>query len=68
MKKETKPKLNPSDLRKFYAYSMIMLLSILIVICSQFDNIFYKMLSLIILFALQFMVVKGIVDDAYREY
>lgn len=64
----TKEKLKPTDMRKFYAYSLIMMLSVLIMICSQIDNVFYKMLSLIILIALQFMVVKGIVDNAYPEY
>jgi len=62
-----KKKIKPSDMRKFYAYMMIMLPSALLIICSQIDNIFYKMLSLIITFGLQWLVVKGIVDSAYQE-
>lgn len=43
-------------------YAMILFPSILIMLVSQIDNIFYKMVGLLILFALQTLVIKGIVD------
>jgi hypothetical protein len=58
-------KLKPYEMRRFYAYVMIIMPSILLVIVSMsMDNLLGRVLAQIILFVLQVLAVKGIVDDA----
>ena len=68
MIKETKKKLKPIEAKKFYTTILVMLQSLLIMVCAQIDQIYLKLFSLIILFALQWLTVKGIVDNAYSQY
>lgn len=66
---EKKKAMSVNDMRKIYAQVMIIFPSVLLVICSMtIENFLARILSQIVLFVLQILVVKGIVDEAYKEY
>ena len=66
---EKKKVVTDNDMRKIYAQVMIIFPSVLLVICSMtIDNFLARTMAQIVLFVLQILAVKGIVDSAYKEY
>ena len=66
---EKKKVISDNDMRKLYAQVMIIFPSILLVICSMtIENFLARIITQIVLFVLQILAVKGIVDSAYKEY
>jgi peroxiredoxin len=67
MEKDKKKVMSANDMRKIYAQVMIVFPSILLVICSMTINSFLaRAMAQAVLFVLQILVVKGIVDEAYK--